>query len=81
MEALKQVSNLRLKLQEYCKKVALVKQEETNTGLAFSLKLSGLPSMDKFLKEKQKAKQSAEKAEKQAADAEKAEKEAEKKGA
>lgn len=80
-EALTQVSNLRLKLEKYCKQVSLVKQEETKTGLAFSLKLRGLPSMTRFLKEKQKAKQSAEKAEKQAADAEKAEKEAEKKGA
>lgn len=80
-EALTQVSNLRLKLEKYCKQVNLVKQEETKTGLAFSLKLRGLPSMTRFLKEKQKAKQSAEKAEKQAADAEKAEKEAEKKGA
>ncbi len=79
VEALRQLSDFRLNLAKYCKNVSVQKQEETKTGLIFSLELQGFPSMRKFLalraeqqekarKQKEKPAVEPEEAEKQAAD-------------
>ena len=73
VEALRQLSDFRAGLVKYCKKVNVQKQEETKTGLSFSMKLQGVPSLSKFLalraEQQEKAKKLKEKqAKKETAD-------------
>jgi type IV pilus assembly protein PilM len=49
VEQLKQLSKLRLELEKYCKQVTVLKQSETNEGLAFELKLTGVADLPKYL--------------------------------
>jgi len=49
VEGLRQLSNLRLNLEKYCKTVNVKEQEETSTGLVFTLHLAGLPTLEQFL--------------------------------
>jgi len=55
VEALKQLSNLRLALEEYCKEVKVSNQTETSDGLNFILDLSGLPDLQQYLVLRQKS--------------------------
>jgi type IV pilus assembly protein PilM len=49
VEALRQLSDFRLNLAKRCDTVVVQKQDASNAGLTFSLKLQGFPSMSEFL--------------------------------
>ena len=50
VEGLRQLSNLRINLEKYCKRVKVQRQSETKTGISFVLSLQGLPDLPRFLK-------------------------------
>ena len=63
VEELRQLSRFRAALEKYCKEVKVTAQRDTKEGLFFTLEVSGIPPLSKYLQEKAEN----EKAEKEAA--------------
>ena len=53
VEGLRQLSNLRLKLEKYCEAVNVQGQKENTTGMTFTLNLEGFPALAKFMELKE----------------------------